>query len=87
MARNVLGEQLEPCSFDPRTGWLTATCSGPSSTESTEGTSAVFDFNGAWLLLVTCGEPIADKRPGTELRLELSEGPVWRGGSGQLGDR
>jgi catechol 2,3-dioxygenase-like lactoylglutathione lyase family enzyme len=25
------------------------------------GTSAVFDFNGAWLLLVTGGEPTADK--------------------------
>lgn len=25
------------------------------------GTSAVFDFNGAWLLLVTSGEPTADK--------------------------
>ena len=25
------------------------------------GTSAVFDFNGSWLLLVTGGEPTADK--------------------------
>ena len=25
------------------------------------GTSAVFDFNGAWLLVVTGGEPTADK--------------------------
>ena len=25
------------------------------------GTSAVFDFNGAWLLIVTGGEPTADK--------------------------
>ncbi len=25
------------------------------------GTSAVFDFNGAWLLLVTAGEPTPDK--------------------------
>ena len=25
------------------------------------GTSAVFDFNGTWLLLVTGGEPTADK--------------------------
>ena len=25
------------------------------------GTSAVFDFNGAWLLLVTGGDPTADK--------------------------
>jgi len=26
-----------------------------------DGTSAVFDFNGSWLLLVTGGEPTADK--------------------------
>jgi catechol 2,3-dioxygenase-like lactoylglutathione lyase family enzyme len=29
------------------------------------GTSAVFDFNGTWLLIVTGGEPTADK-PGVE---------------------
>lgn len=31
------------------------------------GTSAVFDFNGAWILLVTGGAPTADK-PGISLR-------------------
>ena len=31
------------------------------------GTSAVFDFNGVWLLVVTGGEPSADK-PGVSFR-------------------
>lgn len=34
---------------------------GASLVREYGGTSAVFDFNGAWLLLVTAGGPTADK--------------------------
>ena len=39
------------------------------------GTSAVFDFNGAWLLLVTGGEPTADK-PGVAFAAPEATGRV-----------
>jgi len=39
------------------------------------GTSAVFDFNGTWLLLVTGGEPTADK-PGVTFAAPTSAGTV-----------
>ena len=39
------------------------------------GTSAVFDFNGAWLLLVTGGEPTPDK-PGVRFEPPSDPGVV-----------